>query len=152
MLAYRLLRKKYFTVLSGKGASKSANRWNSKGTEIVYSSESRTLAMAEIAVHLSIATLPGDYAMLEIFIPDGIRITALDEKNLPVGWNTFPHPLSTQKIGDNFIASNSSCILKVPSAVVKGDYNYLINPYHPDFSKIQIINSYDFPIDKRFFK
>ncbi len=152
MLVYRLSRKKYTAVLSGKGASKSDNRWNSKGTEIIYCSESRALAMAEVAVHLSVGTLPGAFIMLELLIPETIQVVILKEKNIPVGWSNFPHILSTQKIGDNFITSGDTCVLKVPSAIVKGDYNYLINPHHTDFSKIQIINSYDFPLDKRFFK
>ena len=152
MLVFRLSRKKYAAVLSGKGASRSENRWNSKGTEIIYSSESIALAMAEIAVHLTVATLPTDFVMLEIRIPDDLRIISVNEKSLPVGWNNFPHFVSTQKIGDNFITSNDFCVLKVPSAIVKADYNYLINPHHPDFLKIQIVNSYDFPLDKRFFK
>ncbi len=152
MIVYRLSRKKYADVLSGKGASKSENRWNSKGTEIVYSSESRALAMAEIAVHLSIGMLPTAFVMLEISIPDDVHIIPVNEKSLPAGWNNYPHSVSSQKIGDNFITSNASCVLKVPSAVVKGDYNYLMNPHHPDFSKIQIINLYDFPLDRRFFK
>ena len=66
-------------------------------------------------------------------------------------WNSFPHSYKTQKIGDMFIAENELCVLKVPSAVVKGDFNYLINPYHPNFKKIKILNSSKFPFDVRLF-
>ena len=152
MKAYRLSRKKHSSKLSGKGAAKSGNRWNSKGTEIVYCAESRALAMAEIAVHLTVATLPADYMMLEINIPETISIELLEESDLPNEWNIFPHSLFTQKIGDNFIDSKKVCVLKVPSAVVKGDFNYLINPYHSDFKKIKITNADNFPFDKRMFK
>ena len=72
MRVFRLSKKKYSKELSGKGASKSGNRWNSKGTEIIYSAESRALAMAEVAVHLTLATLPSDYVMIEIDIPETI--------------------------------------------------------------------------------
>ncbi len=152
MLVYRLSRRKFAKRLSGKGASLSGNRWNSKGTEIIYCSESRALAMAEIAVHLTLGTLPRDFVMLEILIAENISMEILEKENLPAGWNTFPHILLTQKIGDTFINTNKSCILKVPSAVVKGDFNYLINPHHPEFSKIQISHADDFPFDKRFFE
>ncbi|NOX86597.1 MAG: RES family NAD+ phosphorylase [Chlorobi bacterium] len=151
MLVFRLARKKYPVVLSGKGSARSGNRWNSKGTEIIYCAGNRALAMAEVAVHLTIATLPGDFVMMEIFIPDNVSIEPLNVEDLPDGWNRFPHLISTQITGDDFVRSNRACILQVPSAVVKGDYNYLINPYHPDFIKIIIQNIFDFPFDNRIF-
>lgn len=152
MKVFRLIRRKYSIDFSGKGAAKSGNRWNSKGVEIIYCAESRALAMAEVAVHLTIATLPGDYLMAEIDIPGSISMKSVKEKDLPEDWNTFPHSISTQRMGDDFIYSKEVCILKVPSAVVKGDFNYLINPNHPDFKKIKVDNNYVFPFDRRMFK
>lgn len=152
MRVFRLSKKKYSKELSGKGASKSGNRWNSKGTEIIYSAESRALAMAEVAVHLTLSTLPSDYVMIEIDIPDNIKIKELKLKDLPDNWNNHPPNINTQKIGDEFIDSVDVCVLKVPSAVVQGDYNYLINPYHKEFKKIKIFDVKDFPFDKRIFK
>ncbi|MCB9234381.1 MAG: RES family NAD+ phosphorylase [Bacteroidia bacterium] len=152
MEVFRLSRKKYASELSGKGAAKSGNRWNSKGTEIIYCAQSRALAMAEVVVHLTIATLPDDYQMIEIEIPNEIFIETLAESLLPLEWNTFPHSLKSQKIGDEFIESRKFCVLKVPSAVVKGDYNFLINPFHKDFEKIKIVSAEDFPFDHRLFR
>jgi len=152
MRVYRLSKRKYSKELNGKGAAKSGNRWNSKGTEIIYTAESRALAMAEVAVHLTIATLPRDYVMIEIEIPNSIKVKELDLKVLDEDWNNHPPNLITQKIGDDFIDSLDGCLLKVPSAVVQGDFNYLINPYHSDFKKIKIIEITDFPFDKRIFK
>jgi RES domain-containing protein len=152
MEVYRLARKKYPIELSGKGASITGARWNSKGTEIIYTAQSRALAMAEVAVHLSMATLPSDFVMMTIMIPDDITIKVLDPKTLPKGWNVFPHSFTTQIIGDKFIILHEFCVLKVPSAVVKGDFNYLLNPYHPDFKRIKIIEKVDFPFDKRIFE
>jgi len=152
MKVFRLSRKKYSKELSGKGASLSGNRWNSKGTEIIYCASSRALAMAEVAVHINLALMPNDYLMIEINIPDLIDIKQIQISDLPADWDLFPHILSTQKIGDEFIIENKYCAVKVPSAVVKGDVNYLINPYHKDFKLIEIDNSYSFPFDKRLFK
>lgn len=151
MQVFRLSRKKYASELSGIGASKFGNRWNSKGTEIIYCADSRALAMAEVSVHLSLVTLPKDFVMLEIDIPKSIAINILKVENLPENWNDFPHSDGTQKIGDDFIRSNKFCILKVPSAVVKGDFNYLINPHHKEFKKIKIRDFYEFPFDRRLF-
>ena len=152
MLVFRLSRKKYPVGLSGKGSSGSGNRWNSKGTEIIYCAGSRALAMAEVAVHLTIGTLPRDFIILEINIPETVLIEEIDTDKLPDGWNNFPHLRETQKTGDEFVRSNTHCVLKVPSAVVKGDFNYLINPGHPDFPKIRIEKFYNFPFDERIFK
>jgi RES domain-containing protein len=152
MRVFRLSKRKYSKELNGKGAAKSGNRWNSKGTEIIYTAESRALAMAEVAVHLTLATLPSDYVLIEIEIPDNIIIKEIILKELDEDWNNHPPNSSTQKIGDEFIDSIKECLLKVPSAVVQGDSNYLINPYHTDFKKIKIIEITDFPFDKRIFK
>jgi RES domain-containing protein len=152
MEVFRLARKKHPIELSGKGASIAGARWNSKGTEIIYTAQSRALAMAEVVVHLSLATLPKDFAMLTINIPDSIKVEILEDKKLQVGWNSFPNSFVTQIIGDDFIKRNDTCILKVPSAVVQGDFNFLINPYHVDFKKIKITGQVDFPFDKRIFK
>ena len=108
--------------------------------------------MAEVAVHFTLATLPLDYRMITIFIPEDVSLKKLSRSDLPDDWNVFPHPVSTQQIGDRFIAEGRHCILQVPSAVVKGDYNVVINPKHPEFESIKIIAEEKFPFDKRIFK
>jgi len=152
MEAFRLSREKYAAPLSGKGAAMKGARWNSIGVEIIYTASNRSLAMAEVAVHLTLATIPGDYVMVTIRLPDDISTQKLTEADLPVNWNAFPHPVSTQIIGDKFIADNKYCVLQIPSVVTQGDYNLLINPYHSDFPKIKIIAIEKFPFDKRIFK
>jgi len=152
MHIFRLTKNKYGTVLSGKGAAMFGERWNSKGNEIIYTAENRSLAMAEVAVHLMIGTLPSNYEMLTIFVPSSIKVREIKLNELPENWNAFPHPKATQKIGDEFILENKYCLLKVPSVVTKGDFNILINPHHPDFKKIKVITSEPFPFDRRLFK
>jgi RES domain-containing protein len=152
MKVYRLSRKKYSEELSGKGAAMVGGRWNSRGTELIYTAESRALAMAEVAVHLTLATLPEDFVMVEVDIPDNLEISEMKTGELPKNWNAFPYNLKTQGIGDEFVRSEKSCLLKIPSAVVPGDHNYLLNPKHPDFEKISISAVENFPFDERLFK
>ena len=149
---YRLTREKYGKILDGKGASIMGGRWNNPGTEIIYTAANRSLAMAEVAVHFSIATLPVDYMMMVIQVPDTISVIELDIKVLPPNWNQFPHVKATQSIGDLFIKEGKTCLLKVPSAVTTGDFNYLINPAHPEFKKIKISGFDPFQFDNRLFK
>jgi RES domain-containing protein len=152
MEAYRLSRAKFARTLSGKGAALKGARWNSIGVELIYTASNRSLAMSEVAVHFTLATLPSDYMMVTIFVPDDISIQKLNVSDLPTDWNTFPHPSTTQAIGDRFIADNKFCVLQIPSAVTQGDYNLLINPNHQDFKGIKIIANEKFPFDKRIFK
>ena len=141
----------YAATLSGKGAALKGARWNSIGVEMIYTAGNRSLAMAEVAVHFTLATLPGDYVMVTIFIPDDISLQKVTVADLPADWNVFPHPVSTQAIGDKFIADNQYCILQMPSSFTQGDYNLLINPNHADFARIKIITTQKFPFDKRLF-
>jgi RES domain-containing protein len=152
MEAYRLSREKFAGVLSGKGAALKGARWNSVGVEIIYTAANRSLAMAEVAVHFTLATIPGDYVMVTLFMPDNVSLQKLSTSDLPANWNEFPHPSSTQTIGDQFIAANKYCVLQIPSAVTWGDYNLLINPNHVDFKKIKIVSTDKFPFDKRIFR
>ena len=152
MDVYRLSREKFAATLSGKGAALKGARWNSIGVELIYTAGNRSLAMAEVAVHFTLATLPADYMINTIFIPGDISMQKLNISDLPADWNTFPHPSTTQGIGDRFIADNKFCILQIPSAITQGDYNLLINPKHPDFKRIKIIATDKFPFDKRIFK
>lgn len=151
MRVYRLSRKKYAHELSGIGAAMFGNRWNSKGTEIIYTAESRALAMAEVLVHLIKGKIPKDYMMLEIEIPETSKIKTLSIKKLHPEWNIFPHHHSTQQIGDQFVKDRKFLALKVPSAVVQGDYNILINPYHHDFEQVKVLKASEFLFDDRFF-
>lgn len=152
MELYRLAREKYARPLSGKGAAVKGARWNSIGVELIYTAGNRSLAMAEVAVHFTLATLPDDYMMVTILVPDSIQVKEILEAELPANWKEFPHPVTTQQFGDIFVAENRYCLLKIPSVVTKGDYNFLINPNHKDFTKIKITEIEKFPFDKRIFK
>lgn len=152
MEVFRLSREEFSKELSGKGSARYGGRWNSLGVELIYTASNRSLAMAEVAVHLTIATLPSDYRMVTIYIPDNLSMKILQESDLPVGWDIFPHPQVSQSVGDKFVSESKFCLLKIPSAVTKGDFNILINPAHSEFKKIKIIENEPFPFDRRIFK
>jgi RES domain-containing protein len=151
MKVYRLSRAAYANDLSGKGASFKGARWNSAGVEMIYTAESRALALAEVMVHFTAAMVPHDYRMISMEIPDDLVIQHIVLKDLPTDWNIFPYHSSTQTIGDQFIHENKFLILRAPSAVVPGDYNFLLNPHNPDIKKVTILKSEKFPFDKRMF-
>ena len=152
MEVYRLCREKFAATLSGKGAALKGARWNSPGVELIYTAANRSLAMAEVVVHFTLATIPDDYIMMTIFVSDDINIDQVPAGDLPPDWNAWPYSVSTQPIGDHFVAENKYALLRVPSSVTKGDFNFLLNPFHPDFRRIQIVDTAKFPLDRRIFK
>jgi RES domain-containing protein len=151
MIVYRITRQKYARDLSGKGAEKVGGRWNSIGTPMLYCSNSIAHASMEVVVNLPIGDPPPDYVLISIEVPDTIKEVVLPIKDLPEKWNMFPHPEKIQKIGDKFIKDNKNLITRVPSASVQGDFNYLINPNHKDFSKVKIKKIEPFNFDQRLF-
>ncbi|WP_276495865.1 RES family NAD+ phosphorylase [Pontibacter litorisediminis] len=151
MIVYRLSRGPYRNDLSGRGAEIAGGRWNSKGTAILYTSESIALCTVEIAVHMPLGIVPKDYYLVRIEIPEAASIKELSETDLPEDWKSFPHANSTQEIGDAFVQEAEHLVLKVPSATVQGNYNYLLNPRHPDFPQVKVVDSILFEFDKRLF-
>ena len=150
MIVYRLSKGKYYRDLSGKGAEMYGGRWNSKGTALLYTSESRALTFAEISMHIPLGIVPKDYFLITIQIPDAAKVLELAEADVPADWRANPHSDSTQKIGDKFAAELKYPILRVPSAVVPGDFNYLVNPAHPMMSQVTIVEVEPFEFDSRF--
>jgi RES domain-containing protein len=152
MIVYRLCRKAHANDLSGRGAELNGGRWNGKGTAMVYTSASRALCLVEIMVHIPAGIIPKDFYIVSISIPDNTHIITLDPKDLPDNWSKNPVPASTQKIGNTFITGQEAPVLKVPSAIVKNEWNYLINPSHKDFKKVKIVETELFGFDARLFK
>ncbi|MBA9079593.1 MULTISPECIES: RES family NAD+ phosphorylase [Rufibacter] len=151
MRVYRLSKGLYKNDLSGRGAELAGGRWNSKGTALLYTCESRALCTTEIAVHTPLGIVPSDYWLITLEIPDALPFLEFERTLLPPDWKTFPHPNATQLLGDTFAREGKFVAAKVPSAVVQGDHNYLLNPRHPEFRQVQLVASEPFPFDERLF-
>ncbi len=149
MILFRLSKSKYSKDLSGAGAEKSGGRWNNKGIRMIYTAESRALCTTEIAVHTPLGNLPSDYELITLSLPDDIRILELKLSDLPKNWRQ--NQQATQKAGREFVHANKYLLMKVPSAVVQGDFNYLINPGHEELSKVRIKSVEPFEFDARLF-
>jgi RES domain-containing protein len=152
MIVYRLCKQKYINDLSGHGAEMNGGRWNGRGNPALYTSGSRALAVLEIAVHVPFGILPANYYMITIEVTDEAGITNIEIPDLPPNWNRNPPVRSTQYFGDDFLKENKHLMLQVPSATVTGDFNYIINPRHPDFYNVKVIMTEPFEFDSRLFK
>ena len=148
MTVYRLSNLRRADDLSGTGARLGGGRWNKIGESVLYTASSRALASLEVMVHTTSIDLPNYYVMLALMIPeDSMQTVSLDQ--LPKGWDESEPPKSVKAITEAWIAENRYLVLKVPSAVVTGDYNFLLNPAHPRMNEVKIIDKQPFRFDHR---
>jgi len=152
MIVFRLSKEEFGSDLSGKGAEETGGRWNSKGIPMIYTGSSRALCTAEIAVHIPLGLVPSGYQLITLEIPERFPIEEPHPALLTSGWNSFPYTRETQQLGDAFIKNKKSLVMKVPSAVVQGDFNILINPFHAGISELLIVKTEPFLFDERLFK
>lgn len=151
MIVYRLTSSRYARDLSGRGAEIAGGRWNSKGTALIYTSESRALCMLEVAVHLPLGNLPLDYFLVGIELPEA-SWPSISVKSLENSWKDWPPSGITCQLGDTFVKEGKHLAFRVPSVLVPDEYNVLINPKHPDMSTVKIISTEPFTFDSRLFK
>lgn len=151
MIVYRLSKYFFADDLSGRGAEQYGGRWNSKGFPVIYTAENRSLCTAEIAVHIPLGILPVDYSLVSIDIPDQIKILTFENSILPKNWKDIPPNVSSQIFGNAFLKKSEYLVMKVPSVIVQGEYNFLINPKHKDVNKISIKKIEPFSFDERLF-
>jgi RES domain-containing protein len=144
---YRVCRARY-ARLDGEGARLAGGRWNSPGHAVVYLAESVSLAVLENLVHLSRQDFPGNYVCVAAVLPDDLHIAT--EQDLRLRADLVD--LSSQGLGDWWIESKKSAVLKVASAVVPFEHNYLLNPAHPDFANIATDPPALFHFDPRLFR
>ena len=146
MIVYRISNEIYKEDISGNGAAINGSRWNSKNIKMLYTGEYISLCILESLVHLRKIDIPQNQYLLTIQIPD-IKFQDILPSKLKSNWQQ--HLNYTQWIGDEFVTANQSLILKVPSAIVPQEHNYLINPLHTDFKKVKLISNELLELDKR---
>lgn len=138
-------------MLSGEGAFRFGGRWNSPGRRAVYLGGSLALASMELLVRLRVPEVLRTYRKLRVMIPEGV-IATVHVGGLPDEWaKPGLHPV-TQEIGDRWLASRESAVLRVPSAVVAGEVNYVVDPVHPGFAELEAGGIEDFRFDSRLVK
>lgn len=147
--AWRLLKARHADdAFNGEGASRFPGRWNNRGTPIVYTAGSLSLAALEILANLDDAALLTDYVCVPVSFGDNLCHT-LEPKRFPRDWRANPAPQSTRDLGTAWAKSGLSCILKVRSAIIPNEFSFLINPLHPAFSQLSVSKAEQFTWDPR---
>ena len=148
MTAYRICNPLFSDDISGTRAKLYGGRWNSKGVGMLYLTEFISLAVLEMLVHIQFKDISVEMSLLHISLPE-TELKELKLNKLKQNW--IKDDSYTKFIGDEFIRSGKSLAMKVPSAVVTEEHNFIINPLHPDFKKIKITGTRNFETDKRLF-
>lgn len=151
LTVWRIVKTRYAaSAFDGQGARRSGGRWTSVGRRAVYTSSTAALATLEVVAHLDSTALLTSYSLIQATLPEQL-VTAVELSSLPRNWRDFPAPPELQAIGDAWLHERISAALRVPSALVPVDFNYLLNPEHPDFPLITSGHPVPFPLDPRLF-
>lgn len=150
MLLYRLIFAKY---ANSKFASGDSGRWNRDGERVLYTSTSPALAMSEIMAHrLGQGYLTAGYSLVTFEIPDSIGCEVIERSQLPEDWRLFSSYAISQPLGSTWFQQSRTLLLRVPSAVVPGDTNVVVNATHPDYELLREKDRQAFPFDERFIR
>ena len=149
MIIYRITNSLYSDDLSGTGAKLFGGRWNSKGTPMLYCAGHISLAVLELLVHSSFKHFTINLDLISIQLPANIEPAEISIKKVKPKWETDQG--YTQFIGDEFIRNKQNLLLKVPSAIIQEENNFIINPLHADFKKVKIVETRSFKPDERLF-
>ncbi len=143
--AYRITKAAHAAAMwSGIGARDFGGRWNSKGTAVVYTSENRSLAAMEQLVHLITPRVLKGYVLASISFDDSrMRRIAVASLPDPVA------PPALRKYGDDWASAAAYPVLAVPSVIIPGEWNYLVNPAHPEFPALAKSPATPFVSDNR---
>ena len=146
--AWRIIKVQHAaTAFSGRGAADYGGRWNSRGVAVVYASQTKSLDVLESLVHLN-PPVRFHYVGFHLEFPETF-LERYPLARLPTDWQTEPPPPSTKQIGDHWVRLARTAVLALPSVIIPSETNYLLNPAHPDFSKIVIRPPEPFAFDPR---
>ena len=150
MIIWRLCRQQHAAQpLDGEGAQLYGGRWNLPGTAIAYTAGTLALAALEVLVHVDHDLAPHDLVSIPIEVPSELRIEEIVLPQLPPNWRKNPAPERLQALGSEWASRATSVLLRVPSAVIPEEYNYLVNPVHPDSRQLKIGRPQSFTFDAR---
>jgi RES domain-containing protein len=130
------------TAFSGQGASIVGGRWNVKGHRVVYCASSRSNAALEVSVAFgetfqnAILDLRRRFVLIPIDVPDEVSRETIRLSEMPPDWVDSIE--ITQRMGEEWLIAGRTCLLRIPSVLIPGEANYLINPFHTDFELVLV--------------
>jgi RES domain-containing protein len=130
-----------FAVFDSFGSAIFGGRWHSRGTRVVYTAEHASLAVLETLIHAGGEEIP-PRLITRIHIPDELPVETAPGMEMP----------ASQRFGDLWVREARSAVLRVASvAVNRMESNFVLNPFHPDFSRIHHDPPQEYHFDPRLF-
>lgn len=151
MHAWRIARARQ-AAFDGEGARRYGSRWTSRGVPVVFTSATLSLAALERFVHTDPDLEPAGLVAIAVDVPTDLPVTIIDVASLPRDWRTYPAPPHLASCGDDWFRTGATAVLSVPSAVIPGERNYLLNPSHDQFARLTIRRPEAFSFDPRMWK
>lgn len=148
MLLFRISKQVYAGDTEGIGSKLYGGRWNNTGVPCIYTSESRALAILEYAVNIELTMIPQKLSITVYEAPEDAFLNCAPN-DLPPDWKDNPSPSSTKEYGSKQFLNSSYLGIKVPSAIVQDEFNYLINPLSSRLTLLKIVGVQDFIFDQR---
>ena len=150
MLVYRIAGKKHSDDLTGTGAAMYGGRWNRKGTPVLYTGESKEIALLETIVHTPPMIVP-KLDIVTLDIPDD-SIMTIEIDMLPSNWESYPAPTVLSEIGEQWVEGSKTIALKVPSCIIHSAYILILNCRHIDYKDVKLVDKRNFKFNSRLIK
>lgn len=153
LFVWRLVAERHAdSAFDGEGARLYGGRWNHPGVAVVYASATLSLAAIELLAHVDPEEAPEDLAAIVAELPAGIELEEIRAEELPADWRSYPGPEALKDLGSAWARAGRTPLLRVPSAVIPEEPNYLLNPRHGDASRLTIRKQGPFSFDSRLWK
>lgn len=150
--AWRVTRRAYAgAAFSGEGARLYGGRWGQRGIPLVYASATLSLSVLEVLTQVVSYADLADYVAIPVAFDEALH-ERLEVEGLPADWRALPAPASTKALGTAWARAMRSAVLRVPSVVLPSESNYLLNPAHPAFDRIELGAAQELDIDPRLLK
>lgn len=104
--------------------------------------------MLEKLVHTN-GRLPKNQVCVTFEAPDDLQFRTVVAGEVP-GWD-LADMIASRAIGDAWFESRESAVLLVPSVVFGGERNAMMNPTHPEFGRIRVVNTEPIRWNERLF-
>lgn len=139
MFLYRIAKKPFHEDLTGVGARLFGGRWNSEGVAVLYLSSNPSLAALEVLAHTPMKFLyQQEFMIVKVMVPEDLSIQPLTQISLPEGWESPQGHPDLKQIGDAWVERMRHPLLRVPSVMMPGEWNFLLNPAHPKSTEVYI--------------
>jgi len=147
MRLYRIGQQPHIGSTAGLGGLYTEGRWHRIGQPILYTAEHLSLAKLEVLANAS--KFPEDYFALTLEVPAETSTCFIEAADLPPNWEKIPYLPATSALAQEWLADAKHWLLRVPSVHSPTEYNYLLNPLHPDHHLLRIVSLEPHPFDSR---